>query len=263
MGVESLKIMPVLEINTSIVQNQPPDRRVEPEEASVSIEAGTSLQTSEGDVVTLSFADKQNLSNSYGEAQFEDDQTVNEISSVARAASEYSQVVEGDLNEDELIAIQKIAAHVEPIAREFLSSDPEELDVEKTIGILTGDHEITEEVGIALGTAIVKTLGLESSSQVNPDNLVQSESITVEAENPDINIENIRQLPELSSAVVNAELQKQFQALNESSKALIISSLNDLMRFFHEQVSQVLEPLKHPISLGVGVTNQADTKPRA
>jgi len=255
--------MPVLEINTSIVQNQPPDRRVEPEEASVSIEAGTSLQTSEGDVVTLSFADKQNLSNSYSEAQFEDVQTVNEISSVARAASEYSQVVEGDLNEDELIAIQKIAAHVEPIAREFLSSDPEELDVEKAIGILTGDHKITEEVGIALGTAIVKTLGLESSSQVNPDNLVQSESITVEAENPDINIENIRQLPELSSAAVNAELQKQFQALNESSKALIISSRNDLMRFFHEKVSQVLEPLKHPISLGVGVTNQADTKPQA
>ena len=65
MGVESLKIMPVLEINTSIAQNQLPDRRVESEEASVSIEAGTSLQTSEGDVVTLSFADKQNLSNSY------------------------------------------------------------------------------------------------------------------------------------------------------------------------------------------------------
>jgi len=263
MGVESLKIMPVLEINTSIVQNQLPDRRVEPEGASVSIEAGTSLQTSEGDVVTLSFADKENLSNSYSEAQFEDVQTVNEISSVARAASEYSQVVEGDLNEDELIAIHKIAAHVEPIAREFLSSDPEELDVEKAIGILTGDHEITEEVGIALGTAIVKTLGLESSSQVNPDNLVQSESITVEAENPDINIENIRQLPELSSAAVDAELQKQFQTLNASSKALIVSSLNDLMRFFREKVSQVLEPLKHPISLGVGVTNQADTKPQA
>jgi len=254
--------MPVLEINTSIVQNQPPDRRVEPEEASVSIEAGTSLQTSEGDVVTLSFADKQNLSNSYGEAQFEDDQTVNEISSVARAASEYSQVVEGDLNGDELTAIQKIAVHVEPIAREFLSSDPEDLDVEKAIGILTGDHKITEEVGIALGTAIVKTLGLESS-QVNPDNLVQSESTTVEAENPDINIENIRQLPELASAAVNAELQKQFQTLNESSKALIVNSLNDLKRFFHEKVSQILEPLKHPISLGVSAMDLVDTKPRA
>jgi len=263
MGVESLKIMPVLEINTSIVQNQPPDHRVEPEEASVSIEAGTSLQTSEGDVVTLSFADKQDLSSSYNESQFEGDPTVQEISSVARAASEYSQVVEGDLNEDELIAIQKIAAHVEPIAREFLSSDPEELDVEKAIGVLTGDHEITEKVGIELGNTIVKTLGLESSSQLNPGNLVQSESTTVKAENPDINIENIRQLPELASAAVDAELQKQFQTLNESSKSLIVSSLNDLMRFFQEKVSQVLEPLKHPISLGVGAMDLVDTKPQA
>jgi hypothetical protein len=263
MGLESLKIMPVLEINTSIVQNQLPDRRVEVEEASVSIEAGTSLQTSEGDVVTLSFADKENLSNSYGEAQFEDDQTVNEISSVALAASEYSQVVKEGLNEDELVAIQKIAARVEPIAREFLSSDPEELNVEKAIGVLTGDHKITEEVGIELGNAIGQTLGLEFSSQVNPNNLAQSESIVVKAENPDINIENIRQLPELASASVDAELQKQFQTLNESSKALIVSSLNDLKQFFREKVSQVLEPLKHPISLGVGVTNQADTKPQA
>ena len=257
--------MPVLEINTSTVQSQLPDRRVEPEEASVSIETGTALQTSEGDVVTLSFTDKQNLSSSYNESQFEGDPTVNEISSVARAASEYSQVVEGDLNEDELTAIQKIAVHVEPIAREFLSSDPEDLDVEKTIGILTGDHEITEEVGIELGNEIVKTLSLESSSQLNPDNLAQSESTTVEveAENLGINIENIREFPELASAAVNAELQKQFQTLNESSKALIVSSLNDLKQFFREKVSQVLEPLKHPISLGVGVTDQADTKPRA
>ena len=255
--------MPVLEINTSIVQNQPPDRRVQPEEASVSIEAGTSLQTSEGDVVTLSFADKQNLSNSYGEAQFENDPTVNEISSVARAASEYSQVVEGDLNEDELIAIQKIAAHVEPITREFISSDPEKLDVEKAIGILTGDHKIAEEVGIELGNVIVKTLGLESSSQLNPDNLVQSESTTVEAENPDLNIENIRQLPELSSAAVNAELQKQFQTLNESSNVLIISSFNELMRFFHENISKVLEPLKYPVSVGAVEVGLEESKLQA
>ena len=255
--------MSVLEINTSIVQNQPQDRRVASEEVAVSLEAGSSLQTSEGDVVTLSFADKQNLSNSYNESQFEGDPTVQEISSVARAASKYSQVVEGDLNEDELIAIQKIAAHVEPIAREFLSSDSEELDVEKAIGILTGDQTITEEVGAELGNTIVKTLGLEIPSQVNLDNPARSESVAVEAKNPDINIENIRQLPELASAAVDAELQKQFQVLNESSKALIVNSLNDLMRFFQEKVSKVLEPLKHRISLRAGEMNLVDTKPRA
>ena len=254
--------MSVLEINTSGVQNQPLDRRITSEEVAVSLEAGSSLQTGEGDVVTLSFADKQNLSNSYNESQFEGDPTVQEISSVARAASKYSQVVEGDLNEDELIAIQKIAAHVEPIAREFLSSDSEELDVEKAIGILTGDQTITEEVGTELGNTIVKTLGLEFPSQVNLDDSAQPESIAVEAKNPDINIENIRQLPELASAAVDAELQKQFQVLNESSRALIVNSLNDLMRFFQEKVSKVLEPLKHPISLATGEMDLVETKPQ-
>ena len=255
--------MSVLEINTSGVQNQPLDRRITSEEVAVSLEAGSSLQTGEGDVVTLSFADKQNLSNSYNESQFEGDPTVQEISSVARAASKYSQVVEGDLNEDELIAIQKIAAHVEPIAREFLSSDSEELDVEKAIGILTGDQTIAEEVGAELGNTIVKTLGLEVPSQVNLDNPARSESVAVEAKNPDINIENIRQLPELASAAVDAELQKQFQVLNESSRALIVNSLNDLMQFFQEKVSKVLEPLKYPISLATGEMDLAEAKPQA
>ena len=254
--------MSVLEINTSGVQNQPLDRRITSEEVAVSLEAGSSLQTGEGDVVTLSFADKQNLSSSYNESQFEGDPTVQEISSVARAASKYSQVVEGDLNEDELIAIQKIAAHVEPIAREFLSSDSEELDVEKAIGILTGDQTITEEVGTELGNTIVKTLGLEVPSQVNLDNPARSESVAVEAKNPDINIENIRQLPELASAAVDAELQKQFQVLNESSRALIVNSLNDLMQFFQEKVSKVLEPLKYPISLATGEMDLVETKPQ-
>ena len=254
--------MSVLEINTSGVQNQPLDRRITSEEVAVSLEAGSSLQTGEGDVVTLSFADKQNLSNSYNESQFEGDPTVQEISSVARAASKYSQVVEGDLNEDELIAIQKIAAHVEPIAREFLSSDSEELDVEKAIGILTGDQTITEEVGTELGNTIVKTLGLEVPSQVNLDNPARSESVAVEAKNPDINIENIRQLPELASAAVDAELQKQFQVLNESSRALIVNSLNDLMQFFQEKVSKVLEPLKYPISLATGEMDLVEAKPQ-
>ena len=254
--------MSVLEINTSGVQNQPQDRRVASEEVAVSLEAGSSLQTGEGDVVTLSFADKQNLSSSYNESPFEGDPTVQEISSVARAASKYSQVVEGDLNADELIAIQKIAAHIEPIAREFLSSDSEELDIEKAIGILTGDQTITEEVGAELGNTIVKTLGLEVPSQVNLDNPAQSESVAVEAKNQDINIENIRQLPELASAAVDAELQKQFQVLNESSRALIVNSLNDLMQFFQEKVSKVLEPLKYPISLATGEMDLTETKPQ-
>ena len=244
--------MSVLEINTSTVQNQPPSRQVALEEVAVSLEASSSSQANQGDVVTLSFADKQNLSNSYNDSQFEGDPTIREISSVARAASNYSQVIEGNLNEDELAAIKEIAAHVEPIAREFLSSDPEALDVEKAIGVLTGDQAITEDVGAELGNTVVETLGLATSSNINLDNSAQLEPIAAQGEKLDINIQNIRQLPELASAAVDAELQKQFQVLNESSKALIVNSLNDLMQFFQEKISKVLEPLSHPISLTMG-----------
>ena len=261
-GVESLKVMSVLEINTSTVQSQPPSRQVELEETAVSLEASSS-QANQGDVVTLSFADKQNLSNSYKDSHFEGDRTIREISSVARAASNYSQVIEGNLNEDELVAIKEIAVHVEPIAREFLSSDPEALDVEKAIGVLTGDQAVTEDVGTELKNTVVETLGLApTSSNINLDKSVQLEPVVVEGEQLDINIENIRQLPELASAAVDAELQKQFQVLNESSKALIVNSLNDLMQFFQEKISKVLEPLNHPISLSTG-KDLVETKPQA
>jgi len=36
-----------------------------------------------------------------------------------------------------------------------------------------------------------------------------------------------------------------------------------LKRFFHEKISEVLEPLKHPISLGAGVIDLVETKPQA
>jgi hypothetical protein len=255
--------MSVLEIITSTVQNQSSNRRVSSEEVEVSLEVDSSLQTSEGDMVTLSFADKHNLSNSYNDSQFEGDRTIQEISSVARAASKYSQVVEENLNEDELIAIKGITAHVEPIVKEFLSSDPEVLDVEKAIGILTGDPEITERVGTELVSAIVETLEITSSSQIDLDNQAQLESIVVDGEKLDINIENIRQLPELATVAVDAELQKQFQVLNESSRELIVSSLNDLMRFFQEKISKVLEPLSHPIPLASEEMDLVEAKPQA
>ena len=215
------------------------------------LEADSSLQTSGGDVVTLNVAKQQNLSDSYVDAQPEYEQTVQDISSVAHAASKYSQTIEGDLNEDELNAIKKLSANIEPIVNEFLSSSSDELDVEKAIAVLTGNQEIAKEVAEEFTSAVVKTLGLESS-EASLDNRVSAGATSVEAEASDLNVENIQKLPELVSSTVEAELQKQFQVLNASSKELIVSSMNDLMRFFQEKVSQVLEPLKHPVSLDAG-----------
>jgi hypothetical protein len=243
--------MSVSEITTFDIQRQLLDRRIVSEEVNVPLEADSSLQTSGGDVVTLNVAKQQDLSDSYVDAQPEYEQTVQDISSVAHAASKYSQTIEGDLNEDEFATIKKLSANIEPIVNEFLSSGSDELDVEKAIAVLTGNQEIAKEVAEQFTSAVVKTLDLESSD-VNLDNRVSAGTTSVEAEAPDLNIENIQKLPELVSSTVEAELQKQFQVLNASSKELIVNSMNDLMRFFQEKVSQVLEPLKHPVSLDVG-----------
>ena len=211
-----LKIMSVSEVATFGIQKQLLNERTEPAEANVLSEADMSLQTSVRDVVTLSFADEQGLPQSHGEVQFESGQTVQEISSVAQAASTFSQIVEGDLNEDELAAIQKLAAKIEPIAKDFLSSNPEELNIEQAVDIALPDV------------------------------------VSVEAEASDFDVENIRQLPTLVSATIDAGFEKQFQALNETSRGLIVNSLSELMQFFREKVVQVLEPLRHSASLTEG-----------
>ena len=208
--------MSVPEVATFEVQKQMLNGRAASIEANVQPEADISLRTSTRDVVTLSFANEQDLSPSHREVQFEDGQTVQEISSVAHAASTFSQVVEGDLNEDELVAIQKLAAKIEPIAKDFLSSDPEELNIEQAVDIALPDV------------------------------------VSVEAEASDFDVENIRQLPTLVSATIDAGFEKQFQALNETSRGLIVNSLSELMQFFREKVVQILEPLRHSSSLTEG-----------
>jgi hypothetical protein len=249
------KIMSVSEVTTLGIQSQLIDNKIGSEEVSVPLESGSSLKISEGDVVTLNVADKQNLSDSYADAQSEYEQTVQDISSVAHAASKYSQTIEGDLNEDELNAIKKLSANIEPIVNEFLSSSPDDLDVEKAISVLTGNQKIAKEVAEEFTNAVVKTLGLESS-EVSLDNRVSVGTTSVKADAPDLNIKNIQKVSELVSSTVDAELHKQFQVLNASSKELIVNSMNDLMRFFQEKISQVLEPLKHPVFLDTGEITQ-------
>ena len=207
---KSLKTMSVSAIATFEIQKLQPNQRTASAGANVLLEADLSLQKNEEDIVALNFASEQSLSQPHSESQIEDGQTAQEISSVAQAASTFSQVVEGSLNDDELAAIQKLAAKIEPIAKEFLSSDPEKFDIEKAVDIALPDAAL------------------------------------VETEAPDFDIENIRELPTLVSATIDAGFEKQFQALNETSRDLIVNSLSELMRFFREKVVQVLEPLRDP-----------------
>ena len=66
--------MSVSEVITFGIQKQLLNERTESAEANVMSEADMSLQASEGDVVTFSFAEEQSLSQPHSKVQFEDDQ---------------------------------------------------------------------------------------------------------------------------------------------------------------------------------------------
>ena len=205
--------MSVSEVATFGINKQLLQEVTAPAEDNISSNADMPLMKSGGDVVTLSFSEEQEFLQLQSEAQVGSIETIQEISSVAQAASTFSQAIDGNLNSDELAAIQKLAAKIEPIAQEFLSGDPEKFNLE------------------------------QAADMALPD------VASIETESSDIDFENIRQFPSLVSATVDAGFEKQFQALNATSRELIVSSLSELMKFFREKVVQVLEPLRHSSSL--------------
>ncbi len=93
-----------------------------------SVASELNVRTQEGDLVSLSFSSEQSLSESRTQAQSEEFGSFQEISTVAKAASNYSISVQGDLNEEELAAINKLAAEISPIASEFFSSGEFDFD---------------------------------------------------------------------------------------------------------------------------------------
>lgn len=60
-------------------------------------------------------------SESARKTRFENGEIVEEFSTVALAASEYSLIVQGDLNEEELAATEKLVSKISPMAQSFFN----------------------------------------------------------------------------------------------------------------------------------------------
>ena len=95
-------------------QNTPLEQRSTRAAVAAFFSSELSLRTQEGDLVNLSFDGEQSLSESHAQTLTQDNGTVQEFSSVARAAASYSLTIQGDLNEEELAAINKLAAEIAP-----------------------------------------------------------------------------------------------------------------------------------------------------
>jgi hypothetical protein len=231
----------------SEISNQYPAFERLSQTASISLEYATdlSLRTAEGDLVNISFQNEQSLTESESQTRFADDVAIREISSVAVAASRYSLSVQGDLNDEELAAIQRLVEGIEPIARDFFARG--EFDFENATGVLAGSLGVIDEVELELERVITATFSSQTliSGAPNQANDPVSTAPANPSQQPPIDTDNIRNLSDLIFSAIEAEFESQAAVLPESEA--ILKSLNDLVLFLQKQLGQVLTPLESTV----------------
>ncbi|MBT6296397.1 MAG: hypothetical protein HOJ14_07550 [Nitrospina sp.] len=202
-----------------------------------SVASELNVRTQEGDLVSLSFSSEQSLSESRTQTQSEEFGSFQEISTVAKAASNYSISVQGDLNEEELAAINKLAAEISPIASEFFSSG--EFDFDESGDVLAANLGVLQEVEISLERVIVASFATSTFTQLpEGEGGVAPQDVEGVLNNPvsSLNTEGIRDFPALVQATFDAVFEAEAAKVPETDP--ILRSLNDLLDFIRQRLSE-------------------------
>ncbi len=202
-----------------------------------SVASELNVRTQEGDLVSLSFSSEQSLSESRTQTQSEELGSFQEISTVAKAASNYSISVQGDLNEEELAAINKLAAEISPIASEFFSSG--EFDFDESGDVLAANLGVLQEVEISLERTIVAAFSTSTFSQLPEGEggvVPQDEALN----NPALDTEGIRDFSALVQATLDAVFEAEAETVPETDS--ILRSLNDLLDFIRQRLGKTFGP---------------------
>ena len=233
-----------MEISEVSTQYPAFDRRSYSASISLAFATDLSLRTEEGDLVNISFQNEQSLTESESQIRFADDVAIREISSVAVAASRYSISVQGDLNDEELEAIQRLVDEIGPIARGFFARG--EFDFASATEVLAGSLGVIEEIELELERVITATFSSQAFSSGAPIEAIDPGN--VESSNPSpepIDANQIRNLSDLIFSAVEAEFESQAAQLPKGES--ILRSLNDLILFLQEQLGEFLNPLKNSV----------------
>ena len=202
-----------------------------------SVASMLNVQTQEGDLVSLSFSSEQSLSESRTQTQSEKFGSLQEISTEAKAAYSYSITVQGNLSEEELEAINKLAAEISPIASEFFRSG--EFDFDESGDILDANLGVLQEVEISLERVIVAAFSTSTFTQL-PEGKGGLVPQDVEAafNNPvsSLDTEGIRDFPALVQATFDAVFEAEAAKVPETDP--ILRSLNDLLDFIRQRLSE-------------------------
>jgi hypothetical protein len=196
------------------------------------------LKTSEGDLITLSFNGEQSLSESSTQTQTQENETMQEFSSSARAANAYSLTVQGDLSTDELAAINKLTKQIAPLAREFYANG--KFNLEEPANILTNNLGVLQELELALERTVVATFATRTVTRLPEDigGIINIETLPTQA--PELETGEIRDF----QALVQATLESVFEseAGRVPKQDSILRSLNDLLSFISNRIDQFFNP---------------------
>ena len=234
-------------------QATPPEHRSVQASVDAFVSSELSLQTREGDLVSLSFDNEQSLTESHTQTQTKNGETVQEFSSVARAAVSYSLTVQGDLNEEELAAINKLVAEIAPLAEEFFASG--DLDLEDSTNILANNLGEIQQVELALERTVVATFETRSITRL-PDAGGITDIEVLPSQEPELDTDGIRDFPALVQATIDAVFETEAAKIPEQDT--ILRSLNDLLAFIRNRVGEFFNPLKGLAALPVEPSSTGD-----
>ena len=212
------------------------------------------LKTSEGDIISLSFAGEQSLAESSTQTQTQENRAIQEFSSVARAATAYSLTVQGDLNAEELAAINKIAEEITPLVREFFANG--EFKLEESTNVLANNLGVLQELELALERTVVATFATRTVTRMPEDggDIPNVEILPTQA--PELEIGRIRDFPALVQATIDTVFE--YEAGEVPEQDSILRSLSDLLSVIRDRLNQFFNPPTDLATLPVESADGAD-----
>ena len=206
---------------------------------SASVSSELNIRTQEGDLVNLSFSNEQAVQESRTQSKLPDSQSLQEISTVAQAASSYSISVQGDLNQEELDAINKLAEDITPIANEFFTNAV--FDFENSSKVLADNLDVIQEVRLSLERTITAAFSAQVVNEL-PEESLSSENVEAALPNstPALETEGIRDFPALVQATMDAVFEAEAAEAPEANT--ILRSLNDLLKFLRQRLVEFFGP---------------------
>ncbi len=220
----------------------------------LSTSAGLNVKTEEGDLVSISFSNELSYSESESSTQFSNGESVREFSVSASAASQYSIQVQGDLNEEELAAIEKLAQSISPLAESFFSQSG--FDPGQAASVLAQSLGTLTDIELSLERTETTSAVREYFDNGNTEGLNQLAN-DIAQEFPEEQIPKIRDLAGLVQSVLDAVFNDSEEEFPEDS---LLKNLEDFKNLL---ANQLVQALGSQVEDTAGTEETSETQPES